>query len=247
MTSAGRAMVPLALRGGGVGGGSPGGRRSRRGDEPLRPGARASALAGVWARCAQHPRVAGFGPGARTSAHRPHLPAGTAPGFALPAASRPGKLPPPRRPRGAGPVGGFPGLLRAPGPRRTSAPRQVGRFRRYSRKRSSGLAQDAAARAPSSRSSPGVPSVSSSSPGSFEPPTALAGGTQVGGLAVRPEAKRGRTSGVPEGRGRRPPASRGLLRCPGGGGASGLRGVARPPVGSRGAHAEGTGRSTGCL
>lgn len=56
-TSAGRAMVPLALRGGGVGGGSPGGRRSRRGDEPLRPGARASARGRVWARCAQHPRV----------------------------------------------------------------------------------------------------------------------------------------------------------------------------------------------
>lgn len=183
------------------------------------------------------------------SAPRPHLPAGTAPGFALPAAScrlLPRKAAAAETP-GHRPRGGLPRPSPCPGPRRTSAPRQVGRFRRYSRKRSSGLAQDAAARAPSSRSSPGVPSVSSSSPGSFAPPTALAGGTQVGGLAVRPEAKRGRTSGVPEGRGRRPPASRGLLRCPGGGGASGLRGVARPPVGSRGAHAEGTGRSTGCL
>lgn len=132
---AGRAMVPLALRGGGVGGGSPGGRRSRRGDEPLRPGARASAHAGVWARCARSIRASP----APARGNRPRLRASCR---LLPrkaaAAETPG-----RRPRG-----GLPRPSPCPGPRRTSAPRQVGRFRRYSRKRSSGLAQDAAAPSP---------------------------------------------------------------------------------------------------
>lgn len=77
-------MVPRGTVGWWRGRGSPGGRRSR-------PALGMSRFGQVRA----HPRVARSGPGARASAHRPHLPAGSAPSFAHLPASCPGKQPPP--------------------------------------------------------------------------------------------------------------------------------------------------------